>query len=243
MVEPAPIDAVPLREQVYGRLQEMLIARVLAPGDHLVEERLAGQLGVSRGPVREALQRLHREGWITIRPRYGAFVNQPTPEQVEEFFEARELIERSAAYLAAQRCSAADAAALLRICDEAESDLARGVPTQQMAEHTARFHRQVLTSAGNHLLLAFGEQLSHRGRWFFAPLVSTIAPRAWADHREVAELIAGGRAEEAAKAMHSHVVMSRDAYVATQSAGSPDPVIPTGREPERPATATSSRPS
>jgi DNA-binding GntR family transcriptional regulator len=243
MVDPAPIAALPLREHVYERLQEMLIARVLAPGDHLVEERLAGQLGVSRGPVREALQRLHRDGWITIRPRYGAFVNQPTPRQADEFFEARELIERSAAYLAAQRCSREDAATLLSICDEAEADLARGVPTQQMAGHTARFHRQVLTSAGNHLLLEFGEQLSHRTRWFFAPLVSTIAPRAWVEHREVAELIAGGRADEAAEAMHNHVVMSRDAYVATQNAGSLDVVVPAVRPPERSAAAPSAHPS
>ncbi|WP_374201484.1 FCD domain-containing protein, partial [Blastococcus sp. MG754427] len=59
-----------------------------------------------------------------------------------------------------------------------------------MAAHTARFHRAVLVHARNHLLLQFGEQLSLRSRWFFAPLVSSIAPRAWAEHRQVAELIA-----------------------------------------------------
>ena len=210
------IHAVPLREHVYGRLQELLIARTLAPGDHLVEERLAAELGVSRGPVREALQRLHRDGWITLRPRHGAFVNQPTRRQVEEFFEARELVERSAAELAAQRCTPEDAAALLAICDEADADWARGVPTQQMAGHTARFHRSVLLCARNHLLLEFGEQLSQRSRWFFAPLVSTIAPQAWAEHREVAELIAAGRAAEAAAAMRVHVEESRDSYLDTQ---------------------------
>jgi DNA-binding GntR family transcriptional regulator len=222
MFDAEPIRALPLREHVYQRLQEMLIARTLAPGDHLVEERLASRLGVSRGPVREALQRLHRDGWVTLRPRYGAFVNQPTSEQVNEFFEARELVERSAAQLAAQRCTGEAAAALLRICDEAEEDLRRGVPSQQMAAHTARFHRQVLESARNHLLLEFGEQLSHRSRWFFAPLVSTIATRAWVEHREVAELIAGGRADEAAEAMRRHVGMSRDAYLETQRSGSLD---------------------
>jgi DNA-binding GntR family transcriptional regulator len=216
MVGPAPIHAVPLREHVYGRLQELLIARTLAPGDHLVEERLAAELGVSRGPVREALQRLHRDGWITLRPRHGAFVNQPTRQQVEEFFEAREVVERSAAELAAQRCTPEDAAALLAICDEADADWARGVPTQQMAGHTARFHRTVMLCAGNHLLLEFGEQLSQRSRWFFAPLVSSIAPRAWVEHRQVAELVAAGRGQEAAAAMHAHVQQSRDSYLDTQ---------------------------
>jgi DNA-binding GntR family transcriptional regulator len=220
-----PIHAVPLRELVHQRLQEMLISRALAPGDHLVEERLAAQLGVSRGPVREALQRLHRDGWITLRPRYGAFVNQPTTEQVHEFFEARELVERSAARLAAERCTPEDAAALLRICDEADEDLVGGASPLQMGAHTARFHRRVLESARNHILLEFGEQLSHRSRWFFAPLVPTIAPQAWIEHREVAGLIAAGDADAAALAMHVHITMSRDAYLETRGPDRPDPVL------------------
>lgn len=226
------ISALPLRELVHERLQEMLINRTLAPGDHLVEERLAAQLGVSRGPVREALQRLHRDGWITLRPRYGAFVNQPTLEQVHEFFEARELVERSAARLAAERCTPEDAAALLLICDEADDDLARGASPQQMGAHTARFHRRVLASARNHILLEFGEQLSHRSRWFFAPLVATIAPQAWIEHREVAGLIAAGDADQAELAMHIHISMSRDAYLETRGS---DPVLPPA--PRSPAAA------
>lgn len=219
MFDSQPIRAQPLREHVHERLQELMISRTLAPGDHLVEERLATQLGVSRGPVREALQRLHRDGWVTLRPRHGAFVNEPIPQQVHEFFEARELVERSAAHLAALRSTAEDAAALLRICDEADEDLRHGVPSQQMAAHTSRFHRRVLESARNQLLLEFGEQLSQRSRWFFAPLVSTIAHRAWAEHREVAELIAGGHADRAAHAMHAHIAMSRDAYLSTRPVG------------------------
>ena len=221
MTSTQQIHAVPLREHVYQRLQDLLITRALAPGDHLVEERLAAQLGVSRGPVREALQRLHRDGWVTLRPRHGAFVNQPTLQQVCEFFEARELVEHSAAHLAAQRCGPEDAVALLRICDEADADLHRGVPTQQMAAHTVRFHRLVLECARNHILLAFGEQLSHRSRWYFAPLVATIAPQAWVEHREVAGLIASGQADRAAAAMRRHVVMSRDAYLRTQPTSAP----------------------
>ncbi|SDX75375.1 DNA-binding transcriptional regulator, GntR family [Modestobacter sp. DSM 44400] len=221
MFDGQPITAAPLREHVYQRLQELMISRTFAPGDHLVEETLAQRLGVSRGPVREALQRLHRDGWVTLRPRYGAFVNQPTTQQVLEFFEARELVESSAARLAAQRCSMQDAADLLQICDEADEDLRRGVPPQQMAAHTARFHRAVLKNARNHILLEFGEQLSHRSRWFFAPLVASIAPRAWVEHREVAQLIMAGRADEAAESMRAHVTVSRDTYLATQPVAEP----------------------
>ncbi len=230
MVDAQRIHVPPLREHVYERLQEMLIERVLAPGDHLVEERLAARLGVSRGPVREALQRLHRDGWVTLRPRHGAFVNQPTAQQVHEFFEAREVVERTAAQLAAERCTSEDAAALLRVCDEADEDLRRGAPAQQMAAHTARFHRAVMETARNHLLLEFGQQLSHRSRWFIAPLVAVIAPQAWREHREVAELIAAGRGDAAAQTMHLHIAVSRDAYLETTRTEGLDLALASGPE-------------
>lgn len=211
-----PISAVPLREHVYDRLQELMIARTLAPGDHLVEEALAQQLGVSRGPVREALQRLQRDGWVTLRPRQGAFVNQPTPEQVDEFFEARELLEGSAALLAARRATPEDAEALLLLCDEATEDLRRGASPERMAAHTTQFHLMVLRSSRNHLLQEFGEQLSARSRWFFTPVVATIAPRAWVEHRKIAMRVAAGQAEQAAAAMRQHIGGSRQAYLQIQ---------------------------
>lgn len=234
MADEQLISALPLRELVHERLKELLITRTLAPGDHLVEERLATLLGVSRGPVREALQRLHRDGWITLRPRHGAFVNQPTGEQVHEFFEARELVERAAAQLAAERCSPEDAAAMLLVCDEADADLRRGASAQTMTAHTAHFHHLVLESARNHLLLEFGKQLSDRSRWFFAPLVSTIASQAWVEHRRVAELIAAGDSDAAAEAMHGHITMSRDAYLRTRGADHADLVLAPRPAPEPP---------
>lgn len=208
-----PISSVPLRDHVYARLQDLLIARTFAPGDHLPEEALAQRLSVSRGPIREALQRLHRDGWVTLRPRYGAFVNHPTARQVEEFFEARELVEGAACALAAQRCSPDDTAALLQVCDDAAADLARGASAQHMAAHTARFHLLVLQAGQNHLLEQFGEQLSARSRWFFAPLVPTIAPQAWIEHRAIAELIAERRADEAGAAMREHIAASHRSYL------------------------------
>jgi DNA-binding FadR family transcriptional regulator len=74
----------------------------------------------------------------------------------------------------------------------------------------------VLQGAQNHVLGQFGEQLSARSRWFFAPVVPTLAPRAWVEHREIALLIAGGHADEASAAMRAHVARSRLFYLATE---------------------------
>lgn len=212
------IHALPLREHVYARLQDLLISRTFAPGDHLPEEALAQRLSVSRGPVREALQRLHRDGWVTLRPRHGAFVAHPTPRQVEEFFEARAMVEGAATALAAQRCSAEEAAEMLQVCDDAAADLARGAPVEHMTAHTSRFHLLVLHGGQNHLLVQFGEQLSARSRWFFAPLVASQAPRAWNEHRAIATLITQRRPDEAAYAMREHIAASRRSYLSEEEA-------------------------
>jgi|SRR5680860_87739 len=92
---------VPLRERVYEELEELIVYGRLAPGEHLVEVAVAKRLGVSRIPVREALQLLHRDGWVDLRPRQGAFVHQPTLEEVEDAFSVRTILEVESARLAA----------------------------------------------------------------------------------------------------------------------------------------------
>ena len=74
----------PLRESVYEALTEMIIGGSLQPGQHLVEVQLAGMLGVSRQPIREALQRLRNEGWVDMRPGFGATVHIPDEDEVDQ---------------------------------------------------------------------------------------------------------------------------------------------------------------
>ena len=96
---------VPLREHVYQAMQELIISRRLAPGQHLVESELAQMLGVSRQPVREALQWLNNEGWVDLRPGYGAFVHPPTPEEADQLLAVRSLLESESARLAAKHAT------------------------------------------------------------------------------------------------------------------------------------------
>src|SRR5712671_4103631 len=102
----APLErAAPLRQAVYDILVEMIITRELQPGAHLVEHELAEQLGVSRQPVREALQRLQSEGWVDLRPAQGAFVHKPTDDEVDQLLAVRCLLETESARLAARSAS------------------------------------------------------------------------------------------------------------------------------------------
>src|SRR2546429_9105504 len=80
---------VPLRERVYQAMQDLIISRRLAPGQHLVESELAEILGVSRQPVREALQWLANEGWVDLKPVDGALVEAPSHDEAGQLLAAR----------------------------------------------------------------------------------------------------------------------------------------------------------
>src|SRR5882757_4361420 len=103
---PPPVARpAPLREAVYDALVEMIITAELQPGQHLVENDLAAQLGVSRQPVREALQRMQTEGWVDLRPALGAFVHVPTDAEADQLLAVRTLLEAESARLAAQNAT------------------------------------------------------------------------------------------------------------------------------------------
>src|SRR6202171_2732159 len=104
-VRPPLERPAPLRQAGYDALAEMIIARDLQPGEHLVENELAAQLGVSRQPVREALQRLQSEGWVDLRPALGAFVHIPTDAEADQLLAVRTLLEAESARLAAGRAT------------------------------------------------------------------------------------------------------------------------------------------
>ena len=81
-----------LPEQIAARLAERIVAGVYAPGERIREEALAAEFSVSRGPAREALRMLEKDGLITIFARRGAMVTKLTIEEVREIFEIRAVL-------------------------------------------------------------------------------------------------------------------------------------------------------
>ena len=86
-------NAIPARERAYEYLKENLLSGRFRPGERLTEEYLAGELGVSRTPVREALHKLEQEGLIQPLETRGFRVAQDSKEEMEELFEIRSVLE------------------------------------------------------------------------------------------------------------------------------------------------------
>ncbi|MET9365865.1 GntR family transcriptional regulator [Streptomyces sp. NPDC006632] len=201
----------PLRERVYEALLELITTRALRPGQHLVESELAGHLGVSRQPVREALQRLDTEGWVDLRPAQGAFVHEPTEEEADQLLSVRTLLEAEAARLAAAHSGTAGIAALEKLCDRGEQAVADDDVDLAVATNAA-FHAKVMELAGNLVLAELAGQVDRRVRWYYTPVARQRGQQSWTEHRELISAISARDERRATDVMRAHTEHTRTTY-------------------------------
>ncbi|GAB7105654.1 GntR family transcriptional regulator [Streptomyces phaeofaciens JCM 4814] len=201
----------PLRDRVYEALLELITTRALQPGQHLVESELAGHLGVSRQPVREALQRLNTEGWVDLRPAQGAFVHEPTEEEADQLLTVRTLLEAEAARLAAAHTDEAGIAAL-------EEILAQGMRAVESDDVdtavalNAHFHAKIMELAGNAVLAELAAQVDRRVRWYYTPIARQRGHQSWIEHRDLITAIADHDEQRATHLMREHTEHTRRSY-------------------------------
>jgi DNA-binding GntR family transcriptional regulator len=152
VAEPAldPIELTPLRVQVAERLRSAIITGRLRPGEVLTEIGLAEQLGVSRAPIREAIQDLENDGLVETLPYRGRRVKPLTVREVSEIRDMRQLFEVAAVRRILARGVAVDA--LWAPCRAMEAAAVSGDREALIAADEA-FHR-TLIQLSDHQLLA-----------------------------------------------------------------------------------------
>ncbi|MCX4768557.1 GntR family transcriptional regulator [Streptomyces sp. NBC_01260] len=201
----------PLRERVYEALLELITTRALRPGQHLVESELAGHLGVSRQPVREALQRLNTEGWVDLRPAQGAFVHEPTEDEADQLLSVRTLLEAEAARLAAANSGTSGIAALEELCAKGEQAVADDDVDLAVATNAA-FHAKVMELAGNVVLAELAGQVDRRVRWYYTPVARRRGTGSWIEHRSLIAAISSRDEQQATAIMRAHTEHTRRTY-------------------------------
>ncbi|WP_329222439.1 GntR family transcriptional regulator [Streptomyces sp. NBC_01485] len=201
----------PLRDRVYEALLELITTRALQPGQHLVESELAAHLGVSRQPVREALQRLNTEGWVDLRPAQGAFVHEPTEEEADQLLTVRTLLEAEAARLAALHADQADIEALDEIQGQGMVAVAKDDVDAAVALN-ARFHAKIMEIAGNAVLAELAARVDRRVRWYYTPIARQRGHESWGEHRELITAIVAHDEQLATRLMREHTEHTRRSY-------------------------------
>jgi DNA-binding GntR family transcriptional regulator len=201
----------PLREGVYEALLELIITRALQPGQHLVESELATRLGISRQPVREALQRLSTEGWVDLRPAHGAFVHSPTEEEADQLLAVRSLLEAESARLAAANMTPKAVTGLREICERGVSALAADEVDAVVAAN-AELHSAIVELSGNKVLAELAAQVDRRVRWYYTPVARQRGPESWTEHAALIDALAEHDGEQAAQIMREHTEHTRRSY-------------------------------
>jgi len=151
-------------EKVYARIRDMAIGYDFKPGERLNEVALAKSLGVSRTPLREALNRLSIEELLRFVPGKGFFCRDLDVSEVFELYELRKSLEVAALRLAMQRARDADIHAALMFL-EATGPEAGELSVSQMLEFDEAFHERLMAMAGNAEMLRVLRNVNARIRF------------------------------------------------------------------------------
>lgn len=138
--------------RAYKRLRDEINRGIIEPGTHLRENEVAGQLGMSRTPVREALRRLAAEGLVRIVPGRGALVTDLDARRLREIYSVRAVLEGMAAREATTRMSASTRGLLSGLITEM-AELVESGDDDRLREKNQQFHAAIAEASGNRYLL------------------------------------------------------------------------------------------
>src|SRR5256712_1698309 len=202
----ARLENLTLWQRVYDHLREEILAGRLQPGAELAEVALSEQLGVSRGPIRDAIGRLAAEGLVTVRPRRGAVVRLLSKDEFLELYQVREALEIMAVRLAVPRLGADDFAALPGLIDTMGKHAERGEVAEFFQANVA-FHAHLLEASGNRKLQElYGQLLGQMGRYRMRSLtLRGNLQRSVTEHAAILRAAKRGNTERAAHLMSEHI--------------------------------------
>jgi DNA-binding GntR family transcriptional regulator len=149
----SPSSRTSLAEDIVITLRQAIATGKLAPGERLQEQLLAESLGVSRGPVREALVMLEREGLIIKQRNRGAVVARLSEQDLDEVFSLRMVLERLAVQRLVRFGTEAELDELQGIVDHMNMLARRGITPQEAAEYDLRYHEVIFRASRHQRLL------------------------------------------------------------------------------------------
>lgn len=194
---------------IYGRLKEMILSFEIYPGTRITESDLATYFGVSRTPIREALQRLAQEGQVSIRTKQGCFVRQINIAELSQFYRVRTSLEMLSLEIAAR---AMPRAALTRLAQEWNPEIA-AAPTDDltlMVQKEESFHMALAEGGGNQALVTYLNDINDRIR-VIRRLDFTAGfriDRTYEEHYTITQQLLNGEVAAAKELMASHILQS-----------------------------------
>ncbi len=202
------IEAMDLVDKTYTAIKEMILKRELVPGQKLIQEDIAKQLGVSRTPLLAAFSKLEKEYLVESRPRRGFYINELTLEDKLNLFDIRIRLEPLGAGRAAELGNTAEKKALLKIIENAP-DFSTGHSFPLFYSHDFSFHSQIMEMCRNNMLtkMISSYNIISLSNQYEDDINCQDSLE---DHRIITEAIVSGDAEKAEQAMEMHIRKGRE---------------------------------
>ena len=208
-LQPRMARLASLPDQLYDHLRRDIISGVLPPGVKLVELEIAAQMGTSQGPVREALQRLERDGLVERRVRSATFVTNISIDEMYELFSIRSVIETFAVRRAAQKVTPEQCRELDDLIEKMEESGALRV-INTLAEYDMQFHQRIVEWSGSANFLRTWTTLSNQILRFIVQTHPAHYPdyvEIGTRHQPILDALCAHDADAAVQAMQEHIML------------------------------------
>ncbi|MGF6832511.1 DNA-binding GntR family transcriptional regulator [Paenarthrobacter sp. TE4293] len=200
-----PISQESTPALIAAQLRSLISKGSMAPGAQLVEMDIAGALGVSRGPIREAIQRLTQEGLLVSIRNRGVFVAEFGEADIRDIYEARTAVEKAAAGLLVAGDHSGAGLELLAKVDDMEAARAKS-NSKAMSEADVAFHERLVAMAASPRLSRMHGTLLTETRMCLNRLEGRYPDESVrvAEHRHIAEALKDGKTELLMKLLDAH---------------------------------------
>lgn len=200
-------------DAVTERLEEAIIAGDIAPGERIFEQTLAAEMGISRGPLREAIRRLEGRRLVERKANIGVRVAELSPERLDELLTVREALEGIACRIAAQTISNEEVSELSEMIEShaLKEDVAAGEGYYQQSGDFD-FHFRIAKASGNEFLISLitGDLYDLlRVYRYKSSTMGGRAAEALAEHRRIIKALAAHDPDGAETAMRDHIRNAR----------------------------------
>jgi len=194
-----------LADEVYEELIDAIMRRDIQPNDHLVQEKLAAEMQISRTPVREALMRLEKEGVLEVSNRGSFRLSRMDDDEVKELYQSRAAVEGQCARILAARKDAKECDAL-RAVIEREEDL-EDRSARSYFEANRNIHRAIVERANNRFLLEMFDMIWGKAMAFplFATIENVDLSKSLGDHLALIDVIESGDRTAALEEFTKHI--------------------------------------
>jgi DNA-binding GntR family transcriptional regulator len=203
--------ALLLKERAYAELKADVVSGRLVPGSFLSERGLSERLGMSKTPIRAALERLEGEGFVAVSARQGIVVREPALREIADQFQLRLALERFVLERVAGSLSAAQVRRL-RANLRAQRAAARRGDLERSVNLDTEFHLLFPELLGNQEILRSLVRLREKITWVISLVVKTDVSRlqpSWAEHEGIAQAVIDGEGALAAERLEAHLEYGR----------------------------------